>query len=132
MKPFSLFILIKFLSRLYEYIRIIIAKQKLVVQPSGIYGRRAERAPPFTTELFATDRLKRKNLYLQMGTHEWSQQASVGRSNPMLTPVVLAKLSGSQNKTKGHDVQEGTGREVEMRGTPIERGEEEKREWRER
>lgn len=46
--------------------------------------------------------------------------------------VYVLRQDRSQNKTKGHDVQEGTGREVEMRGTPIERGEEEKREWRER
>lgn len=37
---------------------------------------------------------------LQLHTHWWALQSPVHSSKPMATQMVLAKLSGSQNKTK--------------------------------
>lgn len=45
----------------------------------------------------------------------------MNRSNPTLTPVVPAKLDGSENKTKSHESQEGTCREGRGREERMER-----------
>lgn len=99
--------LIEFSSRLYKYIWIIITKNGCSMV--RLIWRKGWGHPT----LFL------RNYLLIVGGDgiaifrcvPTNSSCSVASSNLMFTPMVLLQLNGSQNKTKGHACQRGTGRD---------------------